>query len=108
MAERLLDSIESTRIQAERAVRDKFGRDIYNTYAEREKVAREVERVKPLVGSGAPTETPQYEGQVYVDTLHKVTYKAYGTSSVDDWKEMASKEYVDGIVGDIESLLAAL
>lgn len=67
MAERLLDSIDSTRIQAERAVCDKFGRDIYNTYAEREKVVREVERFKPLVGSGVPTETPQYEGQVYVD-----------------------------------------
>lgn len=51
---------------------------------------------------------PDYVGQEYLDTAQKKVYKALGTSSVTDWKEIASKEYVDSIVGDIESLLAAL
>lgn len=58
--------------------------------------------------TSVPDTAPDYVGQEYLDTANNNVYKALGTSSASDWKEMASKEYVDGIVGDIESLLAAL
>jgi hypothetical protein len=39
-----------------------------------------------ISGSGAPTVPPDYLFQEYLDIVAKVTYKAYGTTAVSDWK----------------------
>jgi microcystin-dependent protein len=38
-----------------------------------------------LSGSGAPSSTPYFVGQKYIDTQNYNTYTAYGTSSSADW-----------------------
>jgi peptidoglycan/xylan/chitin deacetylase (PgdA/CDA1 family) len=42
-------------------------------------------QAKPTSGSGAPTTTPTFIGQDYIDTTNKKVYKACGTGSSDDW-----------------------
>lgn len=39
-----------------------------------------------IIGTAAPTVTPDFIGQKFIDTTNKVTYTAYGTSSAGDWK----------------------
>lgn len=50
----------------------------------------------PLSGSGAPTSTPSFVGQIYIDTTAKREYKAYGTSSSADWLKVPV--YASGII----------
>ena len=44
----------------------------------------------PLYGAGAPATTPQFIGQIYVDTTAKRWYKAVATSASTDWKKEAA------------------
>jgi len=39
-----------------------------------------------LVGTSAPTDAPDYSGQVYVDTVNAVVYVAKGERSASDWQ----------------------
>lgn len=39
----------------------------------------------PTIGINAPTSTPLYIGQIYIDTTSKKIYQAVGTSSPSDW-----------------------
>lgn len=41
-----------------------------------------------LTGTAAPTVTPNFIGQTYIDTKNKNVYKAVGTSSAADWKNI--------------------
>ena len=40
----------------------------------------------PLTGAGAPATTPDYEGQLYIDTTSDNVYGAAGTASSADWQ----------------------
>jgi len=40
---------------------------------------------EPQKGNGAPTSTPDYDGQDYMDKQNKKAYKAFGNSSASDW-----------------------
>jgi hypothetical protein len=50
---------------------------------------------KSLTGSGAPTVTPSYVGQVYLDTTNDIQYIAYNTASVSGWVSTASPSPVE-------------
>lgn len=39
-----------------------------------------------IIGTAAPTVTPDFIGQKFIDTTNKVTYTAYGTTNSGDWK----------------------
>lgn len=43
----------------------------------------------PLTGSAAPTSTPSFVGEQYVNTVAKVVYVAAGTASSADWKQVS-------------------
>lgn len=38
-----------------------------------------------IIGTAAPTITPDFIGQKFIDTTNKVTYTAYGTTAASDW-----------------------
>lgn len=38
-----------------------------------------------IIGTAAPTVTPDFVGQKFIDTTNKVTYTAYGTKAASDW-----------------------
>jgi len=40
---------------------------------------------RPTTGTAAPTTTPSYIGQRYLDTTNKKSYEAFGTTSSADW-----------------------
>jgi hypothetical protein len=40
---------------------------------------------RPTTGTAAPTTTPSYVGQRYLDTTNKKSYEAFGTTSSADW-----------------------
>ncbi|MBT2738093.1 right-handed parallel beta-helix repeat-containing protein [Bacillus sp. ISL-7] len=44
--------------------------------------------VSILTGTAAPTTTPSFVGQVFIDTTNKIAYMAVGTSSSTDWKQI--------------------
>lgn len=39
----------------------------------------------PIVGTSSPTITPQFIGQMFIDTVNKKIYQAVGTSDSTDW-----------------------
>ncbi len=39
-----------------------------------------------LSGEGAPTMTPDFVGQRYLDTTGKIAYSAFGVNNAGDWK----------------------
>jgi len=50
-----------------------------------------------LVGTSAPTDAPDYSGQVYVDTVNAVVYVAKGERSASDWQaQQAAFEWMTG------------
>ena len=42
-----------------------------------------------LTGTSAPSSSPDFAGQLYIDTTNKVIYMSTGTTSVDNWKNMS-------------------
>jgi hypothetical protein len=53
-----------------------------------------------LTGSGPPSSTPSFIGQIYIDTTGKRQYIAIGTSGASDWMKISRHEYgVVNIVG---------
>ena len=53
-----------------------------------------VDDIKPISGSAAPSTTPAFVGQEYIDTTNNVTYIAKGTSSSSDWVALANDSNV--------------
>lgn len=43
-----------------------------------------------VLGTTAPTTTPDFEGQTYINTSGGITYTAKGTGSVSDWKQTSN------------------
>ncbi|MBT2614120.1 MULTISPECIES: pyocin knob domain-containing protein [unclassified Bacillus (in: firmicutes)] len=41
-----------------------------------------------IQGTSLPSTTPVFIGQVYIDTVNKVSYMAVGTSNANDWKQI--------------------
>ena len=41
-----------------------------------------------LEGSGVPVDSPEYVGQIYIDTVGSAAYIACGISSSSDWKQI--------------------
>lgn len=39
-----------------------------------------------LLGTDVPSVAPEFAGQEYIDTVHKIAYKACGKENISDWK----------------------